>query len=754
MQELTIKQTLDQGVALQSAGALDQARAIFNQVLAQEPSNAVAHYSLSAIEDGAGNHLQALQHIRQVIAERPKFALAYLALAIILFHLKKFDDAEIAAETALAIDPHLSDAKQHLQSIQVFKQLQAQPAAESASSNRHLRLQQLCDEGAKYQSTGRHAEAIAAFQEALKIDATSFIPWYSLGLSYASVGRVQQAMECFQHVVQLNPDLALGQFALGKTLQDAGLAEAALACYDKAIACDPHYMDAYNNKAALLQSVNRHHEALTTLVDAHKINPQHVKTLEGQGLLLTQFKKFDWASDAFQRGFHVDPAYPYLAGNLMSARLYGCDWSEYEPARAQILHGIDQGLRVCSPHTIMSLTDDLAVIQKCIQIYTDDKFAPSPFSLWNGEKYHHGKKRVAFISGDFRNHPVGYLLIGLLEHLDKRRFEVTAVFTGASDDSDLWRRYRCAVDHYVNAQGKPGLEIAKLIRAMEVDILVDLSGHTEGSRLDVLSHRPSPIQMTYLGFPGTLCLPFVDYLIADRITAPESEKSHYAEKILYLPTCYLPRDPTVVPSTVRLKRSEFGLPKNAIVFCSFNHHYKIGPQMFATWMSLLKAVPGSVLWLMKLNEDADKRITASAQAHGVDPERIVFATRVPSIETHLARYRLADVFLDTFPYTGHTTVGDALLAGLPTVTMYGQSFASRVALSLFHDLQIKVGACASYEDYFSTALALATDKRLRLKVRTQLRSTIASGAWPIPVEQQAQALMTVLDQAEVNDKTP
>lgn len=747
MRELTIRQSLDQGVALQTAGALDQARAIFNDVLAQEPSNAAAHYSLSAIEAGEGHHLQALQHIRQVIAARPKFAPAYLALSIILFHLKKLDEAQVAAETALSIDPHLADAKQHLQSIEVFKGLQNQNTVGAAEEHTGTQLQRLYDEGALHQSAARHAEAISAFQKALQIDPDSFVAWYSLGLAYSNTGRVLQAIECFQHVVRLKPDLSLGQFALGKTLQDAGLADAALACYDKAIACDPHYMDAYNNKAALLQTINRHHDALTTLLDANKINPEHVKTLEGQGILLTQFKKFDWASDAFQRGLKIDADYPYLAGNLMSARLYGCDWSEYEPARQQIIDGIRQGKRVCSPHTIMSLTDDLNIIQRCIEIYTKDKFSPSPFTLWNGEKYHHGKKRVAFISGDFRNHPVGYLLIGLIEHLDKRRFEVTAVFTGASDDSDLWRRYRCAVDHYINAQGKPGLEIAKLMRAMEIDVVIDLSGHTEGSRLDVLSHRPAPVQMTYLGFPGTLCLPFVDYLIADRLTAPESAQEHYAEKILYLPSCYLPRDPSVTPSAQRLQRSAHGLPKNAIVFCSFNHHYKIGPKMFATWMSLLKAVPDSVLWLAKLNEDADKRILACAETHGVSSERIVFATRVPSVEVHLARYRLADVFLDTFPYTGHTTVGDALLAGLPTVTMHGQSFASRVALSLFNDLGITTGACDNYDDYYASALALATDKKLRQKIKNQLKSKLTSKSWPIPVDQQADALMAVLDQA-------
>jgi len=366
------------------------------------------------------------------------------------------------------------------------------------------------------------------------------------------------------------------------------------------------------------------------------------------------------------------------------------------------------------------------------------------YTLWNGETYRHRRKRVAFISGDFRTHPVGYLLIGMIERMDKRRFEITGVSTGAPDGSDLWKRYRCAFDHYLDVQGKPSLEIAQLMRAMEIDIAIDLSGHTEGSRLDVLAHRPAPVQMTYLGFPGTSGLPFIDYLIADRVTVPPEYQQFYREKVLYLPHCYLPRDTSVVPSPVTPRRSDFGLPDEGIVFCSFNHDYKINPTMFKVWMDLLKAVPGSVLWLMKLNETAHANVSKSALEHGVEPSRIHFATRVPAVEDHLARYRLADVFLDTYPYTGHTTAGDALLAGTPTVTMAGSSFASRVALSLFNDLSLTTGVATSYGDYFEKALAFAQDAFLRDNVREYLNYNVQAENWPVKAEKQAEGLMDLL----------
>jgi predicted O-linked N-acetylglucosamine transferase (SPINDLY family) len=282
------------------------------------------------------------------------------------------------------------------------------------------------------------------------------------------------------------------------------------------------------------------------------------------------------------------------------------------------------------------------------------------------------------------------------------------------------------------------------MRAMEMDVVIDLSGHTEGTRLDVLAHRPAPAQVTYLGFPGTLGLPYIDYLISDpRIIPPELEQ-YYGEKILKLPHCYLPRDNSVVPSPETPKRADFGLPEEGVVFCSFNHDYKINPPLFKVWMDLLKEVPGSVLWLMKLNEGAHKNLADSAQAHGVDPARIIFAERVPRVEDHLARYRLADVFIDTFPYNGHTTAGDALLAGLPVVSLCGSSFASRVAASLLHDVGLPELTCFSYQEYHDKALQMATELAIQTYYKGKLQQQLHSQAWSPTPSSQAKAVETLL----------
>jgi predicted O-linked N-acetylglucosamine transferase (SPINDLY family) len=250
--------------------------------------------------------------------------------------------------------------------------------------------------------------------------------------------------------------------------------------------------------------------------------------------------------------------------------------------------------------------------------------------------------------------------------------------------------------------------------------------------------------VTYLGFPGTLGLPYIDYLISDPRIIPDELEQHYGEKILKLPHCYLPRDDSVVPSPETPKRSDFGLPEEGVVFCSFNHDYKINPPLFKVWMDLLKEVPGSVLWLMKLNEGAHTNLTQSARDHGVDPERIIFASRLPRVEDHLARYRLADVFIDTFPYNGHTTAGDALRAGLPVVSLCGGSFASRVAASLLHDVGMPELACYSFQEYHDKALQMATDEAIRVRYKGQLQQRIDANLWPATPLQQANAIESLI----------
>ena len=724
---------LEKALALQTAGELDAAQTLFSSVLRAEPKNAVALYSLAAIESGRKNFDKALKHIQPVTLSHPNFAQAHLAKSVILFNLGKYDDALKAVQKAIHLEPSLPNAREHLETVKVGQGMKAHPGAAMVTSDIPIdpKVHALTQQGIALQGDAKHAEALDVFKQALQINGKDFASLYSMGISLGATGKKIEALESFTQAAEAAPHLALAHFAKAQSYADIGLTDDAVICFDKAIEVDPSYTQAYTNKAALLQAIDRHHDALLTLVACVEVDPDNFTAFEGQGQLLGQFKQYDLSVNAFKRALQINPTYSYGEGHLMHARLSCCDWTDFEESRESIFAGIRAGKKACGAMTVMSITDDAALARQCIETYAKDKYGDPLFKLWNGEKYAHRRKRVAFISADFRIHPVGYLLIEMIENFDKEKFELTGVFTGTPDGSDLWKRYRCAFDHYLDAKNMPSLELAKLLRAMEIDIAIDLSGHTEGTKLDVLSHRPAPVQMTYLGFPGTLGLPFIDYLIADpRIIPPESQQ-HYREKILYLPHCYLPRDTSVVPSPETPKRSDFGLPEEGFVFCSFNHDYKINPPMFKIWMDLLKEVPGSVLWLMKLNESAQANLSKEAVKHGVDPARLVYATRVPKVEDHLARYRLADLFLDTFPYNGHTTCSDALLAGLPVVTLSGGSFSSRVAESLLSDTELTKLVTRSYGEYFQKALELCLNRNLISEISAFLLNKINNRTWPI-----------------------
>ena len=734
-----VQKQLMQALELQQKGAPEKARPLFLETLKFDSGNFVALYSLAAIESNAGDYTAALGFANRAIIANPKFASSHLARSVIQFQLGRLKEALEDATEALRLQPDVPNGREHLRTVTTALELGPNAKPPQADPIAKLNLQAL-----KAQEVGDAPEAARLFQQSLDIDAGNFVALYSLGVIANQQGNTQLALTFLNRAVEHNPDNAQGHFALATTLQNTGLFEAALASFDKALALNPKYMEAYNNKATLLHSMNRQKDALLTAEAALAVSPDDEKSLCNKGYILTEFKQYGVAASVFNRLLEVNPGFEYAEGLHAYARLHGCDWTDFEANRQRIIEGVRAGKRTCNPLAFMALSDSAELSLGCAEVFGAHRFPAAREPMWRGEAYRHRKKRVAFISADFREHPVGYLLIGVIERFDKTRFETVGVSLGIRDGSELYRRYRNGFDHYLDCADKPAIEIARLLRAMEIDIAIDLSGYTSGSRLDILSHRPAPHQMTYLGFPGTLGVPYVDYLIGDPVIITPELAPHYREKVLCLPHCYLPRDTSVKPAELLPPRSEFGLPDEGVVFCSFNHDYKINPPMFAVWMELLREVPGSVLWLMKLNDDARQNLAKNAQEHGIDPKRIIFATRVPRVQDHLARYRYADVFLDTYPYNGHTTAGDALLAGVPVVTLSGTSFASRVARSLLHDVGLEDElACDSIEQYKQVALSMVTPGRAREEVRGRLQAALES-RWPIDLDRQALAMGEVL----------
>jgi predicted O-linked N-acetylglucosamine transferase (SPINDLY family) len=353
----------------------------------------------------------------------------------------------------------------------------------------------------------------------------------------------------------------------------------------------------------------------------------------------------------------------------------------------------------CSPFTHCQLPE--------IGLFSNDFFPPKPTSLWNGELYKHERIRIAYFSADFRQHPVGHLLAGVIERHDKSRFEIIGLSLGLDDQSALRSRFAAGFEKFLDVGPMALSELSNLIRNLEVDIVVDLAGFTADARPDVFANRVAPVQVNFLGYPGTMGASYMDYIIADKYVIPEALTHCYDEKVVYLPDTYLPTDSTQSATSHTPTREEVGLPASGFVFCSFNHIFKINPKIFHVWMQLLAAVQDSVLWLSKPSDEAAENLRQAAALAGIDPKRLVFAGRVPLVEDHLARYRLADLFLDTTPYNAHTTAADALMVGLPVLTCSGNSFASRVAGSLLHAIGLPELITESLDQYRELALDLA-----------------------------------------------
>jgi predicted O-linked N-acetylglucosamine transferase (SPINDLY family) len=376
----------------------------------------------------------------------------------------------------------------------------------------------------------------------------------------------------------------------------------------------------------------------------------------------------------------------------------------------------------------MAISDFAGDHYQSARTFGQHLYGASPRPLWNGERYRHDKIRLAYVSPDLREHPVGHLMAGVFEHHDKSRFELTAISLGIDDKSRLRGRMLKAFDRFVDAKTMPSMQIAKLMRELEIDIAVDLGAYTADSHPEILAQRPAPIQVNYLGYCGSMGVGYMDYLIADRHVIPREHWPYYNEKIVYLPDAYLPTDGSIVIPDEPTTRAAHNLPETGLVFCAFSHDYKISPRIFAIWMRLLLKNPGSTLWLMSRNEISRRNLLAFAKDMGVDPARIVFATRVPKVEDHLARYRLADFFLDTFPYNAHTTAADALMAGIPVVTCTGDSFHSRVAGSLVTNAGLPDLVTHSLADYEALAQALAKQPERIDRMKAHLRSTRPTSA--------------------------
>ena len=534
---------------------------------------------------------------------------------------------------------------------------------------------------------GEYDKAARLYLDVLRADPRNHEALHRLAFLCGQLGRWEDAQSLMARAIALNPRAPGSLFLRGSALQKLNRHDEAVACFDRALALNPHIPEVRLNCAASLYRLRRYEEAG-----------------EEYGRLL------DIAAD-----------FPFARGNRLFCRLQCCDWRTLESETGAIIADMRAGRRVIAPFDakalFLSAQDELA----CARAWAANQHPGPTASSPQRRQQHHSPLRIAYISGDFREGPLATLMAGVFEHHDPRRVETIGVSLGADDGSAARRRFERAFHRFVVAGDKNDVEIASELRGMEIDIAVDLMGFTEGGRPGIFKHRPAPIQVGYLGYPGTVGGDWLDYLIADRLVVPDEHRRSYAEQLVYLPNTFLPRDTACKPSAVSIARADEGLPEQGFVFACFNNAYKLNPVMFDIWMRLLREVEGSVLWLSEPNHSAKQNILREAQARGIASERLVFARFRPSPEEHLARLRLADLFLDTLPYNAHTTASDALWAGLPVLTCLGNTFAGRVAASLLDAIGLPEMIMTTLDDYEALALKLARDRGALAAIAKKLR---------------------------------
>jgi predicted O-linked N-acetylglucosamine transferase (SPINDLY family) len=532
----------------------------------------------------------------------------------------------------------------------------------------------------------RHAEAL--YQAILRDAPENTDALHLLGVMACQIGKHEAALGFFERAIKTAPGWAILYCSRGVALKALRQYARAIESFDRAVALDARYADAYYNRANLYM----------------------------------QIKRFDCALADYERVEQLQGGHDYLEGQRLFAQASIFDWSDFAARRRRLEEQIAQGRKAIGPFFLLALSGEAAMQKRAAEIYVENE-CPAPEERMRFAQHAPREKiRIGYFSPDFRAHAIGYLTAEIFERHDRDRFEIYGFSYGPQTGDAVERRIAAAMDQFLEVGSRSDEQIASLGREFEIDVAIDLAGHTFGGRPKIFAYGAAPVQVSYLGHPGTSGAPYIDYLLADERLIPAAQREFYTEKIAYLPDCFQPTDTRQLVAATETTRADEGLPESGFVYCCFNNGCKIQPEVFDLWMEILLGVEGSVLWLAEENERARNNLRREAVARGLSAERLVFCRRVSAAE-HLSRQRLADLFLDTYPFNAGATANSALWAGLPVLTRGGEVFASRMGMSLLHALKIPELIAGSAEQYVERAVALGHAPQRIAELKARLRQS-------------------------------
>ena len=739
-----------QALQLHQQGQLAQAQILYEKILKSQPEHFDALHLSGVIAYQTKNPEKAITLIKKAIEICPNNAAFYNNQGITLQELKQFEDAVASYDQAIALKPDYAEAYNNrgnaLQELRQFdnavesydQAIARNPNYAKAYNNRGDALQKLkqlddavtnynraialkpdyakayCNCGDALQELKKLDDAVANYNRAIALKPDYALAFYNRGNALLELKQLDDAVASYGQAIALKPDYAKAYGNRGYALQELKKIDDAVASYDRAIALKPDYAEAYFNRGYALQELKQLDDAVANYDRAIVLKPDYAEAYYNQGIVLQQLKQYEKAHASYKKALELSPEGLFLLGMYLSIKMKICDWSAFDLHLSQLAEKIEHHENASTPFPFLAIKDSPSLQQEVAKIFVEKKYPATHALPEIPKRERHDKIRIGYYSADFRNHPMMYLLAELFEKHDRGVFEITAFALGPESQDAMRKRAEAAFDRFINVENLSDIDIVNLSRNFEIDIAIDLAGFTKSSRTGIFALGAAPIQVNYLGYPGTMGADYIDYLIADRTLIPESSRQYYTEKIVYLPDCYQVNDAQRRIADKVFTRKELGLPETGFVFCCFNNNYKITPATFDGWMRILKQAEGSVLWLFEDNISAANNLRLEAIERGIEAERLIFAQRMPLSE-HLARHRLADLFLDTLPYNAHTTASDALWAGLPVLTCMGESFASRVAASLLNAIHLPELITATQEEYEALAVELAANpEKLRL----------------------------------------
>ena len=721
-QQIEIMGRLQRAVGLHQRGQLAEAEREYGEILQRVPANFDALQLLGTLKVQQAKFAEGAELIGRALEINPRSARALLNMGHALASLDRHDEAVTHFARALEVQPAYPRANHGLamsllrlgrfeEALANFDRvLAAEPGLPEAAAHRAVALARL----------GRNAEALAAFDRAAALRPNDSAILNNRGNVLRALQRYDEALRCFDAALALSPGSLDALCNRGSVLTDLDRSQEAIACFDRALTIKPDLAQADYNRGNALRRLDRIDDAIASYDRALALAPDFVDALHNRGSALEAVFRFEEAIASYERALAIRPDNPFTAGQCAFCHLALNDWDRADSLKHALDVRLDGGSGDVEPFVLVAFGERPDAQLARTRDYVRRRFAreiPVPRrSSRSGDKL-----RIAYMSSDFRRHPTSYLIAELFELHDRSRFEIVGVSFGRDDASPMRARILKSFDRCIDARSLGDEHVANAMIDAGVDIAVDLNGYIASNRAGILAHRPAPIQASYLGYPATMAVPFIDYIIGDRFVTPPEDARFYSERIVQLPDCYQVNDSTRRIGQRVPSRAEAGLPEEGVVFCCFNNNYKIMSATFDVWMRLLRAVDGSVLWLLAGSDAATGNLRRAARARGVDPARMVFAPRV-EMDDHLARHALADLFLDTLPYNAHTTGSDALWAGMPLITCTGGTFAGRVGTSLLHAAGLPELVTGSFAEYEALARNLALDPPKLGELKARLRS--------------------------------